>query len=172
MVAAQLGMRWRNRKSSRALSSSSVSMIWRRSPRVIPPSVMSYDPPVTPVTHLSHNTFNPQLTTFSQFGSIALCAFNTCYKSLKLLNIFLVLRAQIIKFHERGEEKAMPDMASEADYRKRAQECVQLAQTARVPEQRVMLLHIAETWLRLAKDASLFQPHDAEFAVPGNSSIN
>jgi hypothetical protein len=29
-----------------------------------------------------------------------------------------------------------------------------LAQTVRTPEQRTMLLHIAETWLRLAEDAT------------------
>jgi hypothetical protein len=39
------------------------------------------------------------------------------------------------------------------DYRKRAEECVAIAQTARTPSQRTMLLHIAETWLNLAKDA-------------------
>ena len=39
-----------------------------------------------------------------------------------------------------------------ADFRKRAAECAQLAQTARTPQQRTMLLHIAETWLRLADD--------------------
>jgi hypothetical protein len=44
-------------------------------------------------------------------------------------------------------------MPQASDYRKRAEECVELAQTARTPEQRTMLLHIAETWLRLADDA-------------------
>ena len=44
------------------------------------------------------------------------------------------------------------DMARTTDYRKRAEECVELAQTVRTPEQRTMLLHIAETWLRLAAD--------------------
>jgi hypothetical protein len=44
-------------------------------------------------------------------------------------------------------------MAQTNNYRKRAEECVQLAQTARTPQQRTMLLHIAETWLRLAEDA-------------------
>lgn len=44
-------------------------------------------------------------------------------------------------------------MAHSNEYRKRAEECVQLAQTARTPQQRTMLLHIAETWLRLAEDA-------------------
>jgi hypothetical protein len=39
------------------------------------------------------------------------------------------------------------------DYRKRAEECIEIAQTARTPEQRTMLLHIAETWMNLAKDA-------------------
>ena len=43
--------------------------------------------------------------------------------------------------------------SKDADYRKRAEECVELAQTVRTPEQRTMLLHIAETWLRLADDA-------------------
>jgi hypothetical protein len=44
-------------------------------------------------------------------------------------------------------------MAQAADYRKRADECVEIAQTARTPSQRTMLLHIADTWLRLADDA-------------------
>jgi len=44
-------------------------------------------------------------------------------------------------------------MAQASDYRKRAEECIELAQTARTPAQRTMLLHIAETWLRLAGDA-------------------
>jgi hypothetical protein len=44
-------------------------------------------------------------------------------------------------------------MAHSNEYRKRAEECVQLAQTARTPQQRTMLLHIAETWLRLAEDS-------------------
>jgi hypothetical protein len=39
------------------------------------------------------------------------------------------------------------------DYRKRAEECVEIAQAARTPAQRTMLLHIAETWLNLARDA-------------------
>ena len=39
------------------------------------------------------------------------------------------------------------------DYRKRAEECVEIAQTARTPAQRTMLLHIAETWMNLARDA-------------------
>lgn len=45
-------------------------------------------------------------------------------------------------------------MPNASDYRKRAQECVELAQMVRTPEQRIMLLHIAETWLRLASDAT------------------
>jgi hypothetical protein len=44
-------------------------------------------------------------------------------------------------------------MSKETEFRSRAEECVQLAQTVRTPEQRTMLLHIAETWLRLADDA-------------------
>ena len=45
-------------------------------------------------------------------------------------------------------------MPQASDYRKRAEECVQLAQTVRTPQQRTMLLHIAETWLRLASDTN------------------
>ena len=41
-------------------------------------------------------------------------------------------------------------MSKQADFRLRAEECVRLAQTVRTPEERTMLLHIAETWLRLA----------------------
>ena len=37
-------------------------------------------------------------------------------------------------------------MSRAADYRKWAEECVGLAQTARTPAQRTMLLHIADTW--------------------------
>ena len=40
-----------------------------------------------------------------------------------------------------------------ADYRKRAEECIEIAQTARTPAQRTMLLHIAETWMNLAREA-------------------
>lgn len=39
------------------------------------------------------------------------------------------------------------------DYRKRAEECMEIAQSARTPAQRTMLLHIAETWMNLARDA-------------------
>jgi hypothetical protein len=47
----------------------------------------------------------------------------------------------------------MTNVTPTTDYRKRAEECVQLAQSVRTSEQRTMLLHIAETWLRLADDA-------------------
>jgi hypothetical protein len=49
-----------------------------------------------------------------------------------------------------AEEKADMTMT---DYRKRAEECIEIAQTARTPAQRTMLLHIAETWMNLARDA-------------------
>jgi hypothetical protein len=52
-------------------------------------------------------------------------------------------------------------MSKPAEYRKRAEECVQLAQGVRTPEQRTMLLHIAETWLRLADDAAAAATHGA-----------
>ena len=48
------------------------------------------------------------------------------------------------------------------DYRKRAEECVEIAQTARTPSQRTMLLHIAETWMNLARDAEDNPPSTAE----------
>lgn len=44
-------------------------------------------------------------------------------------------------------------MSNASDYRKRAQECVEIARTAKTAAQRTMLLHIAETWLRLASEA-------------------
>ena len=47
---------------------------------------------------------------------------------------------------------------SMADYRKRAQECVAIAQTARTPAQRTMLLHIAETWMNSAREAERIRP--------------
>ena len=50
-------------------------------------------------------------------------------------------------------DEAEETMSRAADYRKWAEECVGLAQTARTPAQRTMLLHIADTWRRLASDA-------------------
>jgi hypothetical protein len=44
-------------------------------------------------------------------------------------------------------------MPKAAEYRQRADECTELAKTVRTPSQRTMLLHIADTWLRLARDA-------------------
>jgi hypothetical protein len=44
-------------------------------------------------------------------------------------------------------------MPKPSEYRKRAEECMEIAQTVQVTSQRTMLKHIAETWLRLAKDA-------------------
>jgi hypothetical protein len=59
------------------------------------------------------------------------------------------------------------------DYRKRAEECVEIAQTARTPAQRTMLLHIAETWLNLARDAeAISMTNGAGRAAPENSSLN
>jgi hypothetical protein len=56
-------------------------------------------------------------------------------------------------------------MQRSADYRKRAEECVELAQSVRTPEQRIMLLHIAETWLRLADDSTRGWSEEATAAV-------
>jgi hypothetical protein len=41
-------------------------------------------------------------------------------------------------------------VSKETEFRQRAEECVKLAQMVRTSEERTMLLHIAETWLRLA----------------------
>lgn len=43
-------------------------------------------------------------------------------------------------------------MPQATDYRKRAQECMEIAQTVTTSAQRAMLLQIAETWLCLAGD--------------------
>ena len=59
------------------------------------------------------------------------------------------------------------------DYRKRAQECVEIAQTARTPAQRTMLLHIAETWLNLARDAEANSQSNAmPQMAPTTSNLN
>jgi len=47
----------------------------------------------------------------------------------------------------------MSPMTQDSSYRRRAEECTALALTARTQAQRTMLLHIADTWLRLARDA-------------------
>lgn len=52
-----------------------------------------------------------------------------------------------------GETRAMT-MPQPADYEKYAQECIALARNTPVPEHRVMLLHIADTWRRLASDSA------------------
>jgi len=57
-------------------------------------------------------------------------------------------------------------MAQASDYRKRADECTELAKTARTPAQRTMLLHIADTWLRLARDAE-----DIERPIPRTGTM-
>jgi hypothetical protein len=59
------------------------------------------------------------------------------------------------------------------DYRKRAQECLEIAQTARTPSQRTMLLHIAETWMNLARDAEGTSPaRSADQDSRGASNLN
>ena len=64
-------------------------------------------------------------------------------------------------------------MTMATDYRKRADECLEIAQTARTPAQRTMLLHIAETWLNLARDADGDLPPDAANRnVRQGSSLN
>ena len=52
-------------------------------------------------------------------------------------------------------------MLRAAEYLKRADECREIAQRAPTAAQRTMLLHIADTWLRLAEDA---QDNDGDSA--------
>ena len=61
-------------------------------------------------------------------------------------------------------------MPMATDYRKRAEECMEIAQTARTPAQRTMLLHIAETWLRLANDAEGNSPKEAALRDAGKAA--
>jgi hypothetical protein len=58
------------------------------------------------------------------------------------------------------------------NYRKRAEECVEIAQTARTPAQRTMLLHIAETWMNLARDAEGNSPSVAVREARETTSLN
>jgi hypothetical protein len=58
------------------------------------------------------------------------------------------------------------------DYRKRAEECVEIAQTARTSAQRTMLLHIAETWMNLARDAEANTPGAAAKNMQAASNLN
>ena len=58
------------------------------------------------------------------------------------------------------------------DYRKRAEECVEIAQTARTPAQRTMLLHIAETWMNLARDAEDNPSSTVARAARATTSLN
>jgi hypothetical protein len=57
-------------------------------------------------------------------------------------------------------------MPQPAEYRKRAEECMEIAQTVQVTSQRTMLKHIAETWLRLAQDA------EGAGSVNGTKAVN
>ena len=68
-----------------------------------------------------------------------------------------------------AEEKANMTMT---DYRKRAEECIEIAQTARTPSQRTMLLHIAETWMNLARDADVNLSSTAELESRATTSLN
>ena len=58
------------------------------------------------------------------------------------------------------------------DYRKRAEECREIAQTARTSAQRTMLLHIAETWMNLAKDAEATMSGAAAKNLRLDSNLN
>jgi hypothetical protein len=68
----------------------------------------------------------------------------------------------------RGQRESERAMTRSSEYRKHAEECTKLALTARTQAQRTMLLHIADTWLRLAKDADSFA--EAAHAGPLNET--
>ena len=74
------------------------------------------------------------------------------YQSIRGINISLTLLNTFLRLDTLMTEGRKRDVTM-ADYRKRAEECIEIAQTARTPSQRTMLLHIAETWLNLARDA-------------------
>jgi hypothetical protein len=63
-------------------------------------------------------------------------------------------------------------MMTMTNYRKRAEECLEIAQTARTSAQRTMLLHIAETWLNLARDAEGNLARVAEQSELRTSDLN
>ena len=56
-------------------------------------------------------------------------------------------------------------MGSFQDYRKRAEECVKLAQKAREPD-RDKLLEIANAWVKLADDKASLISHNMVQVVP------
>ena len=56
-------------------------------------------------------------------------------------------------------------MGSFKDYRKRAEECVNLAQKARQPD-REKLLQVANAWVKLADDQASLISHDMIQVVP------
>jgi hypothetical protein len=44
-------------------------------------------------------------------------------------------------------------MTERADFQRRAEECVQRAQESKSPEQKALLIEMAQSWLRLAEQA-------------------
>jgi hypothetical protein len=52
-------------------------------------------------------------------------------------------------------------MPTIAKYRARAQECIELAKTAREPE-KAKLLEIANAWLKLAESGAVLMPPDSQ----------
>lgn len=53
-------------------------------------------------------------------------------------------------------------MGSPGEYRKHAEECVRLAQTARAPH-RILLLEMAQRWIEIADLASIDGPLDRHY---------
>jgi hypothetical protein len=63
-------------------------------------------------------------------------------------------------------------MMTMTNYRKRAEECLEIAQTAHTPAQRTMLLHVAETWMNLAREAEGNPPRVPEHGAQRTSDLN
>ena len=94
-----------------------------------------------------------------------------CLLKLKVLPKIYVFQAlntcRVARYLEwDGEIRKVNAMPQPAEYRKRAEECMEIAQTVQVTSQRTMLKHIAETWLRLAQDA------EGADSVNGTKAVN
>jgi hypothetical protein len=92
-------------------------------------------------------------------------------QSIQRLYFFVTIEyLAVARYLDDGaEEKADMTMT---DYRKRAEECTEIAQTARTPAQRTMLLHIAETWMNLARDAEGNSPSTVARDARATTSLN
>jgi flagellar biogenesis protein FliO len=58
-------------------------------------------------------------------------------------------------------------MSERAEFHRRAEECVQRAQQAVSPDQKIMLIEMAQTWLRLADQAARIETLTKSSGNPG-----